>query len=297
MTTQALSAFIHRLLPPACGLAALAAALEARTGRADLDPALQAQIDALLAALGGHGVLDGVSAPEATVFLNLIRHVLLCDHALMFAETRNVGWAYEDERLLEEVGEFARTHAHGIVRNVVPALDGLAERFAAADCAFLDIGVGVGGLAVELAELCPTLRIVGIDVWGPSLRLARQRVDATNLGDRIELREQSADHLEDESAFDLAWMPILFMPERVIPASLERTLSALRPGGWVVLPFANLAAEEPVASMWRLRTCAWGGPLWSTDHVEALLRNHGYADVRTLPSPPGVPVAMVVGRR
>ena len=79
----------------------------------------------------------------------------------------------------------------------------------------------------------PNLRIVGIDVFKPSLRLARENVEKAGLLDRIELREQGAEALEDDEAFDLAWMPTVFMPERVIPEATERTHRALRPAaGW-----------------------------------------------------------------
>ena len=59
---------------------------------------------------------------------------------------------------------------------IAPKLDGLAARLEAPGAAFLDVGVGVGLLGVEMARLWPNLRIVGIDVWPPSLALARQNV-------------------------------------------------------------------------------------------------------------------------
>lgn len=298
MTTQAIREFINRTLPAVNGLAGLAALLEARAGRADIDPALAGQIEALLDALGARGVLDGISPDEATALLHEVRHVVMFSPKLMFAETRMQVWGYDDERFLLEAGEFARVHARGISANLVPALDGLAERFAGPDAAFLDIGVGVGGLAVELARLRPGLRIVGIDVWGPSLRLARRRVEEADLTGRVEIREQAAEQLDDRDAFDLAWVPVPFMSGRAIEGAVERTLTALRAGGWVVLPMANFdALDEPLRSSWRLQVRAWGGPQWSTEHVESLLRNQGYVEVRTLPSPPGSPVGIVAGRR
>jgi hypothetical protein len=38
--------------------------------------------------------------------------------------------------------------------------------------AFLDVGTGVGGLAIEAARVWPALRVVGIDQWEPALALA-----------------------------------------------------------------------------------------------------------------------------
>jgi predicted O-methyltransferase YrrM len=298
MTIQTVREFINRHSPAAAGLAALAAALDAKIGGAPLEPALATRIHELLSALGAGDLVDDLGAAEARPLLNELRHQLGFNGHLMYRQTRTTSFTCSDPQLLQEVGDFARAHAQGISRNLVPALDGLAERFGAPGAAFLDVGVGVAGLAIGLAQDWPGLRIVGIDVSQPALALARQNVALAELGDRIDLREQAVEHLTDEQAFDLAWMPIPFIPERIIPAATERILRALRPGGWVVFNFANFGAMEPaMAAMWRLRTTTWGGPLWTTSDVEKLLRETGFADVRTLPSPPGSPVALVAGRR
>jgi ubiquinone/menaquinone biosynthesis C-methylase UbiE len=298
MTLQALREFINQSFPAATGLCALSAALDAKVSGAPLDPALAARIQDVLAALGAPGVLDGVSATEAAPLLAEIRHLIQVDAKLLYPHTRATSWSYDDEQLLREVGEFARFHAVGLARNVVPALEGLADRFRSPGSAFLDIGVGVAGLAIGFAELFPSARVVGIDVWQPALRRARQNVERAGMQDRIELREQGAESLEDDRAFDLAWLPTIFMAERLIPTAMDRVHRALRPGGWGVCAFANLSAsDEKTAALWRLRTTMFGGPLWTPAHVEKLLRERGYADARVLPVPPGSPMALVAGRR
>jgi SAM-dependent methyltransferase len=211
---------------------------------------------------------------------------------------RATAWSYADPALLQDVGAFSRSHAVALTRSVVPTLDGLGDRLRRPGAAFLDIGVGVAGTASAMAELWPELQVVGIDVWQPSLALARENVRAAGLGRRIELREQAAEALEDDAAFDLAWMPIPFLPERVLPAALGRTLQALRPGGWLVVPFMELDGLPPVgAALWKLRLAMFGGPVLTTTQVEELLRGEGYADVHVLPRHPGVPAAFAVGRR
>ena len=298
MSAQAVREFINRHIPSATGLAALAAAIDAQVNDAPLDSALAARIQELLGALGAGDALASLSAQEGRTFLAEIRHHLAFDGQLLYSDTRGINWSCPDDKVLQAVGDFARDHAHALTQNVVPALAGLSERFGAPGAAFLDIGVGVAGLAIEMAELWPNIRIVGIDVWQPSLRLARKNVNAVGLRERIELREQSADKLEDDNAFDLAWVPMIFMPEQVLPATTERVLRALRPGGWVVFALANFGAlDKTSAAFWRLRTTTWGGPLWAPDDVEKLMRDHGFVETRTLPAPHGVPVALVVGRR
>lgn len=52
---------------------------------------------------------------------------------------------------------------------------------------FLEVGVGVAAIAIEMARLWPSLRVVGIDGWAPALAVARENVRATDLASRIEL--------------------------------------------------------------------------------------------------------------
>lgn len=298
MSIQALREFINRSYPISAGLAALTAALDATTNNAPLDPALAARIKELLTTLGAGDVLEGVGAREAAPFLAELRHILHVHRKLLEPRTQATTWSYDDVQFLQEAGDFGRFHAFGLAHHIVPALDGAQKRLFEPGGVFLDVGVGVAGTAVTLAELLPNLRIVGIDVWPPSLKLARQNVDAAGLGDRIELREQGAERLEDDRAFDVAWVPMIFMAERIIPEATDRIHRALRPGGWVVFAFANLAApDEKTVALWRLHTTMFGGPLWTPTHVEKLLRDHGFGDVRHLPSAPGAFVTFVAGRR
>jgi ubiquinone/menaquinone biosynthesis C-methylase UbiE len=297
MSTAAVRQFLSTHYPAAAGLSALCAALEALATGDALDPALAARIDELLRALGGDDLLADVSPVEAGHFLSELRHQLSANHMLLHAYSRATSWSMHDERFLQEVGTFARLHAHALRQSVLPQLDGVEERLAREGAAFLDVGVGVAGTATEVARLWPAVRVVGIDVWAPSLRLARENVAAAGLGDRIELREQAAEALEDESAFDVVWMPILFMAERGIPTAMARCRRALRPGGWVLASFVNHGVLPPAAAaMWRLRTTTWGGPLWGPEQVELVMRDAGFAEVRTLASPPGVPIVFVAGR-
>jgi ubiquinone/menaquinone biosynthesis C-methylase UbiE len=184
-----------------------------------------------------------------------------------------------------------------ITRQIVPALEGLAQRLSTPGAKHLDVGVGVAGTAIALAQQWPALSVVGIDVWQPSLALARQNISSAGLGDRIELREQAVENLEDNAAFDLAWLPVPFIPERVVPDAVTRIKRSLRPGGWFVFTYIDVEGLDPVPTpLWRLRVSMFGGPLWSTREIEKLMKEKGFADVRPLPRHPGVPAGFVVGR-
>ena len=301
MSIPSIREFTGRQTGPATALACLAAALEAKARGTALQPAMATGFKALFAALGAGNLLDGVDAltvEEAKALAPEVRQNLRFDGLLMNPDTHTGSWSYADPAVLQDVGAFSRSHATVLSKNIVPALEGLSARLAAPGASFLDIGVGVAGTACAMAEQWPNLRIVGIDVWQPSLALARENVAKAGLGDRIELRERGAESLEDDKVFDLAWMPIPFLPARVLEGAMQQTHHALRPGGWLIVPFINVDGLDPVpAALWRLRQAMFGGSLLTTTAVEDLLKARGYTDVHPLPRHPGVPTTFAVGRR
>jgi SAM-dependent methyltransferase len=281
----------------ATGLAALGAALDAKMSGTPLDPALAARVDELLAALGAGNALEDVNGQEVRPLLAELRFMHANDAKLLYQQTRALGWSHTDPEVLQAGGDVSVGFAHALTRMIVPGLEGLSARLGAPGAAFLDIGVGVAALAIAMAGMWPELRVVGIDPWQPSLTIARNNVAQAGLGDRITLREQRAEDLEDESAFDLTWVPSTFMREAVIAPACERAHRALRPGGWLLFPMVNPGNDAQAAALGRLRTTLFGGYVTTPPHVEGLLRDTGFVDVRTLPAPPGAVVAMVAGRR
>ena len=68
----------------------------------------------------------------------------------------------------------------------------------------LDVGTGPGFLLPRLAIAYPTAAITGLDTGPEMLVLARRRVEAAGVGDRVHLVEGSAyDMPFDDSSFDL----------------------------------------------------------------------------------------------
>lgn len=278
-------------------LTALAAALDERATGTPLDPVTAERVRELLTALGAHDLLDEVGVQEATIMRSLIRAMHLLDAKLLFPHTRARGWAYAEPEILSSIGETARMHALTATREIIPACDGLADRMRAPGAAMLDVGVGVAGTAIAMAQMWPELKLVGIDVWQPSLRLARENVDKAGLVDRIALREQSVEALADESAYDYVYYANAFIPEQVAVAGLRRAIAALRPGGWVSIGTNNDSAPAPHAALFRLRETQWGGTVWSPAQGQQVLRDAGFVDVRVLPTTPSALVTWVVGRR
>lgn len=297
MSIQALQEFIGRNMVAAGALAALAAALDAKASGTPLDPKIAERVQELLAAVGAGELLNDIGPQEAAIPRSMIRAMYLLDGKLLFPQTRTRGWSHAEPEILLSIGETARLHAQTVTRDIVPACVGLKERLAGPGSRLLDVGVGVAGSAIALAQMWPELQIVGIDPWQPSLRLARENVERAGLSERIELREQGVETLEDQNAYDYVYFANTFIPERLAVTGLQRTLAALRPGGWISVASTNEAAPAPLAALFRLRETFWGGTAWRTADAERVLRETGFAEVHSPPVPPLALATWTLARR
>jgi predicted O-methyltransferase YrrM len=162
---------------------------------------------------------------------------------------------------------------------------------------FLDVGTGVGLLAVSAAAVWPTATIVGIDVWEPSLARARTHVAQAGLADRITLRTQDVADLDDVGRYDCAWVPTFFLSEAGLEAALPRIVRALRPGGWVALGRFVAAADPLAEALNRLRIVRGGGFVLEADQAAKLLDQVGCEGVRVVPPAGPAPLELVIGQR
>src|SRR5262245_50168261 len=105
MSVQALREFINRHNASAAGLAALAAALDAKANGASLPPPLGERVQELLAALGGAELLADVSSDELRPFLAELRGMNAVESKLLYASTRTIGWNHTEPELLQAIGD------------------------------------------------------------------------------------------------------------------------------------------------------------------------------------------------
>ena len=142
---------------------------------------------------------------------------------------RAPGWTFADPVVL---GAWAGARAM-----VPPDARGGAPELAEIS-RFLDVGTGVGWLAVARRACGPRPRSSASTSGNPALERARTNVQGTpGLDDRIALRKQDvARELDEVDTFVFAWVPTFFMPEaRPGEGAAElgcRALSAA--GGWIV---------------------------------------------------------------
>ena len=110
----------------------------------------------------------------------------------------------------------------------------LASIGSAPDAAVLDAGCGAGRMITHLEELAPTLSIVGVDLAGAMVDLARARHPSR----RIEQGDLAALPFSDpQFAGVLGWYSIIHTPLAEIPEILAEFRRVLRPEGSLLLAF------------------------------------------------------------
>ena len=205
-------------------------------------------------------------------------------------------WAGQTDDALLAQGRASAQGASLFARFAAPGLPGLTDALSRPGARMLDVGTGVAAMAVAYAELWPELTVVGLDVLPRALRLAAQTVARSAVADRVVLREQDVATLDEPPTYSLAWLPAPFVPEPAVRSGIEAISRAVLPGGWVMVGHGKFTGQPVDDAITRFKTIAYGGTALDDDEAGRLLRNAGFGEVRTLPTPPGTP-GITVGRR
>jgi SAM-dependent methyltransferase len=267
--------------------AAIGAALSLKESGQTAPPEVASALAAVVEA-AGVGDLDEIPPPQRAVALSLTR--LFLHQALDVLEnpTREPGWTYDDPAILNGWGR-ASTMMPMLISAVLPELGDVRD--------FLDVGSGVGLLAVAAANVWPNATVVGVDQWEPSLQRARENVAQAGLGDRIEIRTQNMVDVDDVDRFDLLWLPTFFLSEDVLETGVARLLGAARPGGWIVLGVSRTAPMPLGAAVSTLNTVRNGGTELDPKRAVELLEKAGWSSVEVRTAPGPAPIQLVVGQR
>lgn len=235
-----------------------------------IDPAVRAEIER-----GAAIVLGRSSECRDDDLLTMVEMALMESGELFRHIDQPVGWRVEDHNALLAQGRASESAFDRILAlaGERPALAGALQG------RLLDVGTGVGGIALRAAECCPALTIEAIDIWTPALRLAEQRIAASPHRDRIDVRELDIARLDIAPRFTLAWLPTMFLPHATVVSAHERIAAASRPGAWLAAALYTIPADPFAAVMARLRTLRSGGEITDPGVLAALLEAGGYVDV------------------
>lgn len=207
------------------------------------------------------------------------------------------GWRHTDPEALQAQGKATAPSFRYLADAVFPRLAGLAGRLQSPEVRFLDVGAGVGAIALVLCERYPQLRIVGLEPQAMPRQLAAHNLAAAGLTERVEMRDQLIQDLADDAAYDLVWLPQVFLPRDVFLAGLEQSRIALRPGGWLLTVTLSLPGPGLAPAVSRLNNVLFGGPPFLPEQVAELVSAAGFTAVQRFPGPPATPLNFVAGQR
>lgn len=256
-------------------LAALGAWLRLRREGLAADPSVAALLHKVVGEIAP-GVEQTLTPQQETVALGFIRSFFGQAIELLDNPGRPPGWVHEDPSILEQQGLASR-----VVVRTMAALADASPRFRAlvgGPSCMLDIGTGVGWLAIEAAATWPHLNVEGIDIFEPALDRARANLASSSVADRVTLRQQSVVDIDSTDHYDVVWFPGPFIPLPLVEPSLDRISRALKPGGAIVFGF--FGAPTPLAeALTDLRVVRAGGHPWTAAGIVDLLGQHGFEDV------------------
>jgi precorrin-6B methylase 2 len=282
-----LQAFTMRLVTEAEALAALVARLKLDATGESADPEVAAQLDRVVDLIGATDLCANLEARERATVVGHATTMLRQAIELIEDPVRPGGWYYTDPQILRGQG------ASSVIVAQLIANAGIGRD----DARILDIGAGVGALAVAFCRTFPDSTVVGLDTWELSLELARQNVAAAGLGSRIALRPTRIDAFEDDEGFDLVWMPVIFLSRAILDEAVARAVAAMRPGAQIVLGRYAGPDDPVVAALGDLRTIRSGGTVLDASDTRALLEGAGLVDTRELDRTWPAPIGLTVGRR
>jgi Methyltransferase domain len=208
----------------------------------------------------------------------------------------NAGWSHSDRSMLQAQGDASSGFAPMFKANMLASLGDLGERLARPGAKLLDVGVGVGALAIAMCRAFPTLGVVGVDTSSTPLAIARENIEQAGLAARIELKELAVEALTDEVVFELVWLPSFFVAEKALPAAVARVHAGLKPGGWLLMPIGVNGGDERQRATLSLVCELWGGPALSVAEAQTLLQGRGFSQVRCMQGPAWAPALMVAQR-
>jgi len=232
--------------------------------------------------------LTELAPPQRELVKSMVRMCLRQTQDLIDEPCRPPGWAFTDPDILAGWGRGSMM-VPGALAARVPELAGLTS--------FLDVGTGVGLLAIAAARTWPAAAITGIDIWDPALRIAAENVKNAGLEDRITLRHQDVASLDDSASYDCIWFPTFFVTESVLEAAVPRLVRSLRPGGSLVLGRMAPPPEPLPQAVNTLRTIRGGGADYDPKRLAEALEAAGCTDITALPRSGPAPLEYVIGRR
>ena len=268
-------------------LAAAGAELALAGPQDGADPDVTAAVRGVSAA-AGLPPLGELAPPQREIVAALIRMCLRQAQDLVDDPGRPPGWTFTHPDILAGWGR-GSAMVPGLLAAAAPQFAGVRS--------FLDVGTGVGLLAIAAARTWPAATVTGIDIWAPALEMAAGNITAAGLADRVTVRRADVTSLDEVGSYDCAWFPTFFVREPVLDAAVPRLVRVLRPGGWLVLGRMAPPPDPVAQAASALRTIRGGGADFAAPRLVSALEAAGCVSAGALPRTGPAPMEFIVGQR
>ena len=108
----------------------------------------------------------------------------------------------------------------------------------------LEVGCGVGNSLLGIVMTFPKVTAVGIEIEALVAAEADRRADLLGLSDHVALRCMDAGDLQDREMYDTIQWSQFFFPETSRPAVLQAMRRALKPGGYLLMPWLGSISDD-----------------------------------------------------
>ena len=112
----------------------------------------------------------------------------------------------------------------------------------------LEVGCGIGNTLLGLAISFPKVTAVGIEIDGLTAAEAERRAGLLGVTDRVQVRRMDACDLQDEAVFDTIQWSQYFFPTPTRVAVLRATRRALKPDGYLFMPWIGSISDDTLPS-------------------------------------------------
>ena len=116
----------------------------------------------------------------------------------------------------------------------------------------LEVGCGVGNSLFGTVTTYPNVTAVGIEIDELTAVETERRAHVLGVADRVELRRMDACELQDEDAFDTIQWSQFFFPTAIRPVALRAMHRALKPGGYLFMPWLGSVSNDMPPSRWAM---------------------------------------------